>query len=135
MYDPLTSEKIRAAQSYSSQARLLIDTHGLTIKNFFNHPEFLQLHKKVVIEFKGWAAHYALAAAVYIFALFPHDISSALYLAVHTPGDSDSIASLSGALIGAFAGQLPDESMVNSIEESNRLNILARKIYLNRPIE
>lgn len=50
--------------------------------------------------YHGWTADTALAAAVFIVTLFPNDIESALYAAVYTPGDSDTIATLVGALVG-----------------------------------
>lgn len=45
----------------------------------------------------------------------------AIYLGVHTPGNSDSIASMAGALVGARVGveQLPQEliaGLENSVE-------------------
>lgn len=52
----------------------------------------------------GWAADEALAAAFYIFVRNPKDIKAALAQAVNTPGDSDSIAALVGALVGAYNG-------------------------------
>ena len=86
------------------------------------------MHKQVFTEFLGWSAHDALAATIYVFALFPKDISCALYVAVHTPGDSDSIAAMAGALVGAYSGSMPDKSMVDSIEESGRFNALAQQL-------
>ncbi|HML19615.1 MAG TPA: ADP-ribosylglycohydrolase family protein [Candidatus Dependentiae bacterium] len=61
-------------------------------------------HEEVFDRFRGWAAHEAVAAAAYIFASSPNDIQRALDLGVHTPGDSDSIASLAGVLVGARVG-------------------------------
>jgi ADP-ribosylglycohydrolase len=52
----------------------------------------------------GWAADEALAAAVYVFLRHPDDLAAALEEACNTPGDSDSIATLAGALVGARTG-------------------------------
>ncbi len=52
----------------------------------------------------GWAADEALAAAVYVFYRHPYDLHAGLIEATNTPGDSDSIATLAGALIGAYSG-------------------------------
>src|SRR5690606_35806395 len=43
---------------------------------------------------QGWAAHEAIAAAVYVFARHPDDARAAILEAANTPGDSDSIATL-----------------------------------------
>ena len=61
--------------------------------------------------FRGWNAREAIAAVAYIFAVSPDNVQNAIALGVHTPGDSDSIASLAGALVGARVGmrQIPDE--------------------------
>lgn len=53
---------------------------------------------------EGWAAHEAIAAAVYVFARHPDDPRAAILEGANTPGDSDSIATLAGALTGARTG-------------------------------
>jgi len=53
---------------------------------------------------EGWAAHEAIAAAVYVFARHPDDFEAAVLEAANTPGDSDSIATLAGALVAARTG-------------------------------
>lgn len=53
---------------------------------------------------RGWAAHEAIAAALYVFIKYPDDVVAALRLGANTPGDSDSIATLAGALVGARVG-------------------------------
>jgi ADP-ribosylglycohydrolase len=55
---------------------------------------------------QAWAAHEAIAAAVYIFARHPDDPRAAILEGANTPGDSDSIATLAGALTGARCGLL-----------------------------
>lgn len=52
----------------------------------------------------GWAADEAAAAALYIFMRHSDDLQGALLEGANTPGDSDSIASLAGALVGARTG-------------------------------
>jgi ADP-ribosylglycohydrolase len=52
----------------------------------------------------GWVAEEALATALYCVLLFPDDPVSALARAAMTSGDSDSIAALAGAIIGAAHG-------------------------------
>jgi ADP-ribosylglycohydrolase len=52
----------------------------------------------------GWIAEEALATAVHCALLFPDDPVSALSRAAVTSGDSDSIAALAGAFVGAAHG-------------------------------
>lgn len=77
----------------------------------------------------GWAAHEAIAAAVYIVARHPDDPRRAILEGANTPGDSDSIATLAGALVGCRAGvgSLP-EDWIRDLERVNELIALARRI-------
>ena len=75
---------------------------------------------------RGWAAHEAIAAALYVFARHPSDPRAAILEGANTPGDSDSIASIAGALVGARCGlgALPAE-WVRDVERSEELLALA----------
>ena len=81
---------------------------------------------------RGWAAHEAIAAALYVFVRHPDDARAAILEGANTPGDSDSIASLAGALVGAHVGiaGLPVE-WVRDVERSDELQALA--VDLARP--
>lgn len=78
---------------------------------------------------EGWAAHEAIAAAVYLFARHPEDARAAILEAANTPGDSDSLATLAGALVGAHRGVdvLPAE-WIAELERSDALDALARSL-------
>jgi ADP-ribosylglycohydrolase len=78
---------------------------------------------------RGWAAHEAIAAAIYVFARHPSDPRAAILEGANTPGDSDSIATLAGALVGARVGveNLPRD-WVADVERSNELTELALRI-------
>jgi len=78
---------------------------------------------------EAWAAHEAIAAAVYIFVRHPNDPRTAILEGTNTPGDSDSIATLAGALTGARCGleALP-EDWVKDVERSDELRELALRI-------
>lgn len=52
----------------------------------------------------GWIAEEALAAAVHTLLCFPNDPTNALRRGAFTDGDSDSIASITGAMAGAAYG-------------------------------
>ena len=72
----------------------ILGTHNKRQENYRSPDGFLL----------GWAADEALAAAIYIFLRHPNDMQAALTEAVNTPGDSDSIATIVGALVGARIG-------------------------------
>lgn len=78
---------------------------------------------------RAWAAHEAIAAAAYLFARHPDDPRAAMLEGANTPGDSDSIASIAGALIGARVGlsRLPPE-WVEGVERSAELLELGRAL-------
>jgi ADP-ribosylglycohydrolase len=77
----------------------------------------------------GWAAHEAIAAGVYVFARHPDDFEAAVLEAANTPGDSDSIATLAGALVAARVGigGLPT-AWVADVERSEELARLAVRL-------
>ncbi|MCK5617096.1 ADP-ribosylglycohydrolase family protein [Candidatus Pacearchaeota archaeon] len=80
-------------------------------------------------KYQGWAAHEAIAAATYVYVMFPDNIKGAIYLGVHTPGDSDSIACMAGALVGARVGlkSVPSE-WVSVVENSQELMSLGKLV-------
>jgi len=78
---------------------------------------------------EGWAAHEAIAAAVYLFVRHPDDPRAAILEGANTPGDSDSLATLAGALVGARCGieALPAD-WVHDVERSAELLELSGRI-------
>ena len=82
---------------------------------------------------EGWAAHEAISAALYLFVRHPDDPRAAILEAANTPGDSDSLATLAGALVGARCGleALPPE-WVAQVERSAELRELAAAISVHR---
>lgn len=78
---------------------------------------------------RAWAAHEAIAAAVYIFLRHPDDVSAAILEGANTPGDSDSIATLAGSMVGARCGlsSIPEE-WVRDVERSSELLELATRV-------
>jgi ADP-ribosylglycohydrolase len=77
---------------------------------------------------RAWAAHEAIAAAVYVLLRHPDDPRAAILEAANTPGDSDSIATLAGALLGARLGitALPKD-WVQNVERSQDLATLSHR--------
>lgn len=81
----------------------------------------------VLVRLQGWAAHEAIAAAMFVVSRHPRDIRGALLEGANAPGDSDSIATLAGALLGARLGleAIPID-WVRDVERSEELLVLAQ---------
>jgi ADP-ribosylglycohydrolase len=77
----------------------------------------------------GWVAEEALACALHTMLCFPGNPADALRRAAFTDGDSDSIASITGALVGAAYGRkaFPHHWMEN-LEYRRELDSLAAKL-------
>ena len=105
-YDQGTADKIEKAIEYAYNPKISSET--------------------VFKEFLGWAAHDAIAATVYVFLTFPDDLQKAILFGVNTPGDSDSIASMAGALVGARVGidQIPAQ-WIDILEGADKLKMYA----------
>lgn len=79
----------------------------------------------------GWAADESVSAAVYLFVRHADNIKQAIIEGVNTPGDSDSIATLAGALVGAYSGQsfYPENAVeLQLLEKQDELIALAKLI-------
>lgn len=92
----------------------------------------------VLDKFRGWAGHEAIAGAIYCFLMHPYNYREAVLLAVNSPGDSDSLGCITGAISGAYLGlpMLPKE-WVAKVERSDELATLAGRFtdafYLDPP--
>ncbi|MCP4870556.1 MAG: ADP-ribosylglycohydrolase family protein [Proteobacteria bacterium] len=75
---------------------------------------------------RGWAAHEAIAATLYLFLRNPDDVGAAILEGANAGGDSDSLASMAGSLVGARAGldALP-AAWAADVERSAELQKLA----------
>lgn len=105
-------EMIRAANTQDHKtARMML--HALVAATDNTEPD------EVLDEFRGWAAHEAIAAAVYLFARNDNDPRVAILEGANSSGDSDSLATLAGALVGSRVGleALP-ENWVRDVERS-----------------
>jgi len=78
---------------------------------------------------RSWAAHEAIAAGVYLLARHPEDTRTGIIEGANTPGDSDSIATIAGALLGARNGleSIPAE-WVRDVERGGELLKLGERI-------
>ena len=77
---------------------------------------------------RGWAGHEAVAASLYCFLSHPESFEDAVLLAVNSPGDSDSLGAITGALSGAYLGYdaIP-EHWAQAVERSDELEYLAQR--------
>jgi len=83
----------------------------------------------VLRRLQAWAAHEAIAAAVFVVTRHPADPRSAILEGANSDGDSDSIATLAGALVGARVGigAIPSD-WVRDVERSDELLALAAEV-------
>ncbi len=111
----LTSDMIRYGY--------LMAQKGESAKNIMGKiDDRLHSHRSDSNALLGWAADESVAAAVYCFVRNPNNIQAALAMGANTPGDSDSIATLAGALVGAHSSQvLSDYTLLENQEELKKL--------------
>ncbi|MBY0524127.1 MAG: ADP-ribosylglycohydrolase family protein [Gemmataceae bacterium] len=116
------SEMVAAACRYSARTAVMMAQAIEEARNGTKPEVTLQ-------RLQGWAAHEAIAAGLYVFTRHPDDPRTAILEGANTPGDSDSIATLAGALVGARCGidALPAE-WVREVERSTELTELANRI-------
>ena len=79
---------------------------------------------------EAWVAEEAVASALYCFWRHPDDFSAAVLEAVNTDGDSDSIAAITGSVLGARLGQegIP-AAWIEQVEEGAMLQRLGRALW------
>lgn len=117
-----TAEMVAAACRYSASTAAMMATAIDDARNGVG-PEV------TLDRLRAWAAHEAIAAAVYLVERYPDDARAAILEGANTPGDSDSIATLAGSLIGARVGArgLPLD-WVRDVERADELTALALEI-------
>jgi ADP-ribosylglycohydrolase len=129
LYDAKTAEKVRQAVTLARANKPSLDSCGSAL-NAFKSKQFRDEHERIFIRFPGWAADDALAGAVYCFCMSPESIINAIHLGVHTSGDSDSIASLAGALVGAHCGINQIKHYVSLIEDGEVAMRYAHAVFV-----
>jgi len=81
----------------------------------------------------GWVAEDALACALACVLLFPEDYSSAVRKGANSSGDSDSIASIAGAMSGALLGaEAIPKDWKKRVENRSQLLELASQFLAER---
>lgn len=85
--------------------------------------------EEVLHRFRGWRGDEAVAASLWCFMKHPDDYREAVLTAVNSPGDSDSLGAITGALVGARVGYsyLP-RMWRERIEKADHLDVLAGQV-------
>lgn len=79
---------------------------------------------------EAWVAEEAVASAMYCFFLHPDDFVAGVLCGVNTDGDSDSIATIAGSVLGARLGaQAIPEKWRRDVEDADALVALADRIF------
>ena len=116
------SEMIAAAARYSAPTAIMMAQAMDDAQNGRSADQVLD-------RLRGWAAHEAIAAGVFLLVRFPEDPAGAILQGANSPGDSDSLATLAGALLGARHGLAAfPESWVSEVERSGELQELALRV-------
>ena len=84
---------------------------------------------RVVSAWLGWAGHDAVAASLYCFLRYSTQPVTGLLTAVNSPGDSDSLGAITGALLGAYGGleSFPEQWIEKKVERADELHNLAAR--------
>lgn len=82
---------------------------------------------------ESWVAEEAVASAMYCFWRFPDDFLGAVLTAINTDGDSDTIGTITGSLVGARLGAdaIPARWREN-VEDSTYLHQLGARLWKAR---
>ncbi|MBP7708382.1 ADP-ribosylglycohydrolase family protein [Candidatus Pacearchaeota archaeon] len=79
---------------------------------------------------EGWRGDEALAMAMYCFLRNPNDYRRAVLMGANIEGDSDSVASITGAISGAYTGiKLIPNEWILKIENRELLGRTAEDLY------
>lgn len=79
---------------------------------------------------KGWTGHEAIACALYCVIKNNMDFEKTVIMAANTEGDSDSIASIAGGIVGAYVGydKLP-KRFLRGLENREELFRISKRLY------
>lgn len=111
-YDEITANAMMYAHALGLQTKRSLTPHQDVFIQLQTNKEFRQIHDTFFNRYLGWSARDAIMCITYLFTLVPCDPMTAIYLGVHTPGDSDSTGSLIGALTGAYSTNLDSSDVL-----------------------
>lgn len=122
--DAVVAAMVEGANGYdAATARMLLQA-----REDAGHPSTPPA--EVLDRWRGWKGDEAVAASLYC-ALEGGSYRNAVLLAVNSPGDSDSLGAITGALMGAMrgaTGQIPAE-WIPQVEKSQELITLAVRLW------
>jgi ADP-ribosylglycohydrolase len=98
------------------------------LPSLLNEPPEIALSKQGLGE--GWVAEEAVASALYCVWRYPRDFREAVLCGVNTDGDSDSIACITGGIMGASLGlEAIPKAWREQVEHSSFLYELGQQLY------
>ena len=119
--------------------RLLIITDGMSIEFTRSIDKVRQCllwedeEKALKYIGEGWVGHEAVALALYCFLRYPNSYKKTVLRGANSDGDSDSIASIAGAISGAYLGvnSIPKD-WIKSVEKTEYLRELAIRLEIRK---
>ncbi|MBD3284834.1 hypothetical protein GF359_00655 [candidate division WOR-3 bacterium] len=122
--DGLVRIMINAAKDYdASTSQMLEDSYT------YAKDESVQA-KDVLDKWRGWRGDEAVAASLFCVLRHPDDFEKAVLEAVNSPGDSDSLGAITGAMLGARVGiKGIRKDWIERIEKTNQLKELAERAF------
>lgn len=113
--------------------------HGLTAQMIGNAAELADAgyaHEMEILDkWRGWTGAEAVAASVFCFMRAKGNYAGAVLRAVNSPGDSDSLGAITGALAGAHSGvQNIPERWRERIEKRSELEAYSSRICQARGV-
>ncbi len=130
-WDPVLGEAWQRA-GYSSPQEYLAAGWIQSLAEFDRIPQALEKDSADVCDVLGggWGSDEALACALACVLRFPSDYGAAIKRGANTGGDSDSIASIAGAISGASLGHSAiSKDWRKRIENRQTLVELAKQLY------
>ena len=105
----LVARGIRSEDYHSSLQDLIKFTDGISRKfteKIKQIPYAMTLKSDDALDLlgEGWTGHEAVASALYCALKNDYDFEKTVLMAANTNGDSDSIASIAGGIVGAYSG-------------------------------
>lgn len=125
---------------------IAINDAVINLKKWNNHQETLQSVKEALNLFEksknnttesienlgqGWIAEEALSMSIYTSLLFEKDFEKGILFSINHSGDSDSIGSITGNILGLINGidQIP-KKLIDNLKEYNIVKQIGEDLYI-----
>lgn len=128
-YDPVTAQLMAEAQREGQKNQKLVGKCSASLDS-----EFFKQSQPLLEKWQGWDSRTAIAAVVYVFTALTNEknakecLKKGLFVTVNSVGDSDTLACMLGALLGARFGDLDaiPKKDLDRIENIREIRKLAR---------